>query len=311
MFKVLQYIILALGLLAAVSFLTPTPNAAAQRPARKGTMLRNDGVELKTRSFPNPITPAIHPTRNAPAPTTTKPRNLLPITVQGTRESIIGADERVKITNTAAYPNSAIAFLEIQFPDGAGSCTGWMIGPHTLATAAHCVYLQDLGGWATAIQVYPGRNGNVTPFGSYIAGQWFIKKKWSKREKPKFDFAAINLSANIAQSVGTFGFAYNQDNNYWVEYPVTVRGYPGDKAYATLWTMDGTISSVNDTRDFYAIDTTAGQSGSPAYGVIPNTCDPCGFGIHTYGISEAWTLNSATRITGAVFNFLNSVITQP
>lgn len=186
-----------------------------------------------------------------------------------------------------------------------------MIGPRTLATAAHCVYLKDLGGWATGIEVYPGRSGNVAPFGSYAASNWFIKKKWSKKEKPKFDFAAVNLSSDIAETVGTFGFAYNQDNEYWNEYPITVRGYPGEKPNATMWTMDGSIGGLNDTRYFYAVDTSSGQSGAPVYGVIPDLCDPCGFGIHTYGVSETWSLNSATRITGSVFNFLNSVIVQP
>lgn len=301
---------LALALLAIVSFLAPVPDVTAQRPHRS-TMLRNDGVEIKTRTFSRPFTPSLRPSLPAPAPTTVNSRHLSPITVKGNSESIIGTDERVQVTDTAAYPNSAIVYLEIEFPQGAGSCSGWMIGPHTLATAGHCVYMSALGGWATSIQVYPGRSGNVTPFGSFSATQWYVKKKWTKKEKPKFDFAAVNLATDIAATVGTFGFAYNDDNSFWTEYPLTVRGYPGEKPTATLWTMDGAIGSINKTRTFYAIDTSGGQSGSPAFGILGAECDPCGFGIHTYGTSSAWTLNSATRITGSVFNFLNSVILQP
>lgn len=309
--KFFQATIITLGLLAFVSFLAPLPSAQAQRPDRRGGILRNDSVELKTRSFATPFTPSIRPSLAAPAPTKIKSRNLPPITPRGTKESIIGTDERIQVVATAAYPNSAIVYLEVSFPNGDGSCTGWMIGTHTLATAAHCVYLSNFGGWATAIKVFPGRSGDVTPFGSFDADNWFIKRKWTKKEKPKFDFAAVNLSTDIAQTVGTFGFAFNQENSFWEAYPLTVRGYPGDKPTATLWTMDGTLGEITNTRFFYALDTTGGQSGSPAFGSVGTDCDPCGLGIHTYGVGGAWTQNSATRITSQVFNFLNSVITQP
>lgn len=309
--KFFQAISIALGLLAFLLLVAPLPLAHAQRPDSRAKMLRNDGAELKTRSFANLFTPSIHPSLAAPAPTKVKSRKLPPILPRGSTESIIGTDERVQVTNTAAYPNSAIVYLEVSFPNGDGSCTGWMIGPHTLATAAHCVYLSGFGGWATNIKVFPGRSGDITPFGSYDASHWFVKKKWTKKEKTKFDFAAVNISTDIAQTVGTFGFAYNQENSFWQAYPLTVRGYPGEKAIATLWTMDGTLDAITKTRFFYPIDTTGGQSGSPAYGAIGADCNPCGFGIHTYGVGGGWTQNSATRITSGVFNFLNSVITQP
>jgi glutamyl endopeptidase len=272
-------------------------------------MLRNDGTSLEIAAFPIHVSAATRPTLNPPAPQNVGAGNLSPID-KVRAESVIGEDGRVEIKDTASYPNSAIVYLEVKFPFTSGMCTGWVVGPRTIATAAHCVYSRSLGGWAKSIKAFPGRKGTLAPFGSYSGASWFVKPKWVKREKPKFDFAAINLSANIASTVGAFGFAYNDDDAFWQEYPVTVRGYPGDKPNATLWSMDGSITQIAKTRFFYPIDTYAGQSGSPVYGAWGTECDPCSFGIHTYGVGSNWTLNSGTRITGQVFNFLLSVIAQ-
>ncbi len=54
-------------------------------------------------------------------------------------ESVIGADERVQITNTTVVPWRRIAYLEFDLAGGAydsdGSCTGAFIGPTRLARA--------------------------------------------------------------------------------------------------------------------------------------------------------------------------------
>jgi glutamyl endopeptidase len=86
----------------------------------------------------------------------------------------------------------------------------------------------------------------------------------------------------------------------------TVRGYPGDKTYGTMWTMKGAIQQVKKTRLFYLIDTFGGQSGSPHYGKWNDSCNPCAFGIHSYGVGGNWSMNSSTRITEKVFNFLQN-----
>jgi len=310
-----KWIILAFAVIALLWLLTPTHSTFAKGSQRGNKMVRNDGAVVSIQNFARHILPNTKPTVNTRKNIKVPAKNLQPIQMGGMEsvsgaESVIGEDGRTQVLDTTAYPNSAIVYLEINFPLGAGSCSGWMIGPHTIATAGHCVYLADLGGWATSITAYPGRNGLLAPFGSYDAEHWYAKKKWINREKPKFDFAAINIGTDIATTVGTFGFAYNADDTFFQERSITVRGYPGDKPEATLWTMDGAIAQVNPTRFFYEIDTAGGQSGSPMYGNWGSECDPCGFAIHTYGVGGTWTLNSATRITSSVFNFLNTAITQ-
>jgi glutamyl endopeptidase len=71
----------------------------------------------------------------------------------GSIESVIGTDNRYRITNTTSYPYRAITHITSSI----GGCTGWLIDPDTVVTAGHCLHN---GSWASNVRVYPGRNGS-------------------------------------------------------------------------------------------------------------------------------------------------------
>src|SRR5262249_39859562 len=80
--------------------------------------------------------------------------------------SIIGRDDRVRVTNTRAFPWSAVCQLQSTFPDGyRGLGSGAVIGSRYVLTAGHVVYDSSHGGWASKVQVAAGRNGSSLPFG--------------------------------------------------------------------------------------------------------------------------------------------------
>ena len=303
--SILRLLLLSSLFLAALLFLAPHSVLHAQSDGPL-LIVGNDGSSVALsdsgKFFSDSHKPAL--TQEALVNETVNAKNLKPL--GGTSpDSVIGPDGRTQITNTSAYPNSAIAFLEVNFPGGSGTCTGWFMSKNRLATAGHCVYESSLGGWATSITVYPGRNGGTAPFGSYSAASWYTVTKWINTGNPKYDYGLIKLSSDVGDTVGWFGYGWTSDNSFLLNKQSNVRGYPGDKAYGTQWTMKGRIQQVARTRLFYSIDTFGGQSGSPHYGKWGN-CNPCGFGIHTYGVGGNWTRNSSTRITKAVFNFLQT-----
>lgn len=67
-------------------------------------------------------------------------------------ETVIGTDERIRITDTEKYPWRVSASLLITAADNSQWIgTGWFISPRTLVTAGHCVYIKNSG--------VPGRDG--------------------------------------------------------------------------------------------------------------------------------------------------------
>jgi hypothetical protein len=81
-------------------------------------------------------------------------------------EVVLGEDDRVKVAadRMAMNPWRQICALRIVSQSNRTYVgTGWFIGPAVLATAGHCVFLQDDGGWARSIRVMPAKHGRHSP----------------------------------------------------------------------------------------------------------------------------------------------------
>ncbi|WP_375445813.1 trypsin-like serine peptidase [uncultured Fibrella sp.] len=214
-------------------------------------------------------------------------------------EVIIGTDDRVRIANTTIYPYRAICALRITAADGTRWIgTGWLVGPRTVITAGHCVFLHGNGGWARSIEVIPGLNDAARPYGPAMGTALRSVKGWTEGKKREYDYGAIILPPNsrLGDIVGYFGYAV-RDNNFLMGSVLNLSGYPGDKGGAQQWFMARTPKSLSDRVITYDIDTMGGQSGAPVW-VKVGEQRYC-VGIHTNGHISG---NSATRIVQDVFN---------
>ncbi len=217
-------------------------------------------------------------------------------------ETVHGPDDRAQITNTTSYPWRANASLLITAADNSMWIgTGWFIGPHTLITAGHCVFLKNSGvpgrdGWVKSIQVMPGRNGATLPYGSVTSTNFRSVKGWTQNGDETFDYGAIIIPTELGNTVGWFGFGVYSDADL-VSATGNISGYPGDKPTGTQWYDARTIASVNSRKVYYDIDTAGGQSGAAVYRLINGA--RMGIAIHAYGGA---TTNSGTRIISEVYN---------
>lgn len=216
-------------------------------------------------------------------------------------EVIIGSDDRVRITTTTQIPWRRICALRITFPSGAtyrGS--GFLIGPRAVATAGHCVYLHNQGGWAKKVEVIPGCNGSTRPFGQAASSSLRSVVGWVTNRKPEYDFGCVVLPPGSfgGNNLGSFGFAAFDAAKLLAQAAV-LAGYPGDKPFAELWGMARKIKSVTAKTLIYDIDSMGGQSGAPVY--ITRNGQRYVVGIHNYGAAAG---NSATRVTVEVFQRL-------
>lgn len=219
-----------------------------------------------------------------------------------TLEAVIGTDDRVQITTTGSYPWRVHASLLITAADNSQWIgTGWFIGPHTLATAGHCVYIKNSGvpgrdGWVKSIRVMPGRNGTTMPYGSVTSTSFRSVTGWTTSGDQNYDYGAIIIPTELGSTTGWFGFGAYSDADLVASW-ANISGYPGDKPTGTQWYHSRKVVSVGPRKVYYDIDTAGGQSGSAVYRIVGGA--RYGMAIHAYG---GTTTNSGTRITTPVFN---------
>jgi V8-like Glu-specific endopeptidase len=221
-------------------------------------------------------------------------------------ESIIGVDNRVQITATNVYPWRANASLLITAADNSNWIgTGWFVGPHTLITAGHCVFIKGSGvpgrdGWVRRIVVIPGRNGNTAPYGTVTATSFRSVTGWTSSGNHEFDYGAILLPTPLGNSTGWYGFG-NYPDAQLINQTVNIAGYPGDKPAGTQWYHSQKVTAVNARKVYYTVDTMGGQSGSAVYRIVNGA--RIAVAVHAYGGSTA---NSGTRINAQVYGNISA-----
>jgi V8-like Glu-specific endopeptidase len=217
-------------------------------------------------------------------------------------ETIIGpTDDRVRVLDTELAPWRMICALRMRGQSGAGAIgTGWFVGPRTLLTAGHCVYsTQFFGGWASSIEVSPGRSGAAFPYRTVRSTRFSSVNRWVQSQDPDFDIGCIHLDEPFGNEVGWFGVGALAPDEL-EGYLVNVSGYPGDRGGGTeQYHHKNRILRVTERRLFYDVDTFGGQSGAPVWIHETDTAPPLAVGIHAYGVGAAvdgLEANSAPRI---------------
>lgn len=237
-------------------------------------------------------------------------------------ETVLGQDERVRILDTDLAPWRMICALRMRGPNGAGAIgTGWFIGPRTVLTAGHCVFSNYFfDGWASEIEVIPGRNGpgsgpDAMPYGSVASERFSSLDRWVDGEDPDFDIGCIHLTEPLGDEVGWFAVGALPADRL-ESYLVNISGYPADRgAGAEQYHARNRIVRVSERRIFYEADTYGGQSGAPVWIHEAKQSPPLAVGVHAYGVGGTpaqlgITANSAPRIIPEVLDRLAGWVEQ-
>jgi len=220
-----------------------------------------------------------------------------------------GTDTRWRITPTSSIPWQRIAHIlfyyqgTTQNPNPTKICTGFFIGPYTVATAGHCVYDTSYpGGWATSATVIPAMDAGLQPFGNASAYYLYSTQGWRDNQNPVYDYGAVYLTSALGNTVGWFDYGYFSDSylNPRLAGPAYIAGYPLDKDASCLdgsgspvhggcmWADTGSISNMSDQVFNYLLNSdtaNGGEDGAPIW--INDNGSLRAIGIHMFNASDA------------------------
>lgn len=216
-----------------------------------------------------------------------------------TTTTVFGEDGRRRVANNQAYPERTNVLILANAPDGnTYQCTGFLYGPDIVATAGHCVFSNQFGGWIESATIYPAIDGaGDFPYGSCYGTLVHSVKGWTEYDDITYDYGAIQLSCTVGNTTGWIGLHWQSASHNGEK--VAIVGYPVDAAVEySMMGMYGFIRESTTRQLGYKIDTSGGQSGAAVY--QPGCSGTyCAIAVHAYG---GVTYNIGTRINQEVFD---------
>jgi V8-like Glu-specific endopeptidase len=218
--------------------------------------------------------------------------------------TIFGADDRVRVDSTAQGWRT---IAQIQAHDGSGGivlCSGVMLNPSVLLTAAHC--LQMPGKPPTVhVLVVPGANHPDAPFGIARATRFVYPAGWlqSGTPNPAFDYGLVFLDgAPFGDRLAPYFTVAAMPDSFFDDPATFLRtvGFPGDKPFGSMWSTDSREFQQGQTYLATALDIVSGQSGSPVLAINGETFV---VSVVSRGLQ---TQNSSVRFTAPIIEALRS-----
>jgi V8-like Glu-specific endopeptidase len=217
----------------------------------------------------------------------------------------VSTEHLTQVLDTTTIPWRFLVNLTIFAPTGdmlGGS--GWLLGPRTVITAGHCVFLRGLQKWASRVEVRVARNGPTEPYPptqTVSGAQLQSVEGWVNDGQEASDLGALLLSQPV--SAGSFGINSNFTDAQLDSVLISVGGYPKlSGGFGTLWAESHYIAQVTEDRLYYAVATVDGMSGGPVF-LTDQNGNRFAVGIHNY-LSPDGRFGIATRINPVIAGYL-------
>lgn len=174
-------------------------------------------------------------------------------------ENVAAPSSLFPIMDTTDSPYRNVCYIVATFPNGkVATGSGTLVYFDILLTAAHVVYSNENGGWATTVTVTPGRTASGSaPFGSTTSTLITAHNEWINNANSNYDWAVVDLAGSFStwQLYGYYSDYYNEVGD-----TVTFIGYPGNVTSA-MCTDEGPITSINEYRMHCSLVADYGMSG--------------------------------------------------
>lgn len=307
-------------------FIGASGTAAERMDVYKDYVINGYDVDTLKKIFLGEITSTVVSstnTTNLPAQTTRYYTKYNPVTGASMGSYSIGTVSNINsdgMTPRAVFPpdgrvpeNGLKGVVNVQNSSGYNGGTAFVIGEHTLLTAAHVVYNTSNPKLNLKFKIFTDydteSNVQITPTAYHIPNLYV-----SGPDSWKYDYAIVTVKEDLSDYInfdlGVMRDGLSEGRDLYVT------GFGGNGLNADPDIVDKKSTGIGHLSDiyksgsgydhsywdyaiFYDIDTTGGNSGSPVYVKNPDGSNTV-IAIHNYGS----TANHGTRITTDILKFV-------
>ena len=219
-------------------------------------------------------------------------------------------DDRERVTPTTSYPWSSICKLFITAQDNTQYIgSGFIVDEFHILTCGHCIYIHESGGWVSEVEVIPGMDGSITPFGTAYATYYRTYTGWIESEMIEHDWALVTLDRNIGSYTGWMGRKTENPSSSIYTGTLNTAGYPYDLNYGNYMYFDSDDGEdADEYNHWYWMDSAQGQSGSPVW--MYDGANRYVISINAYEYEYGVYANIGTRINNEKYDRLNTWLSE-
>lgn len=197
-------------------------------------------------------------------------------------------DPWYQIEDQTSYPFSTFGQI--------GGCSGTLVGPKHVLTAAHCIYLHPEKYWEKDLNFVIRTKWNGTQ-----SIQWreaYIPNEFISKNDARYDYALVLLQQSVGYDRGWLSIHEGTQKKP----AITMIGYPRNQPPGSLWSSSCTVESSSRSIYYHRCNSSSGSSGSPLLSNLNI------IGIHTHGHYNINDPKYGTRMSKPILGVINGWI---